>query len=835
MSTVLFAGVNPQTDYPGGGLSTKDKAPAIGHIWAFHSIRALTRLRPRMTTRYLGAPIARNEDRRLFTGCALFVNDVERPGMLHVAFLRSPHAHARLGTVDLSPVRARQGVVAAYAADDLGNYWKPGPLLVPPPPIEGTIFNQRTQVPLARGKVRYVGEPVAVVVAESRYIAEDALADIAVEYHPLPAVIDLERALAPDAARVHDDVAGNVAARVHQRKGDYDAARQAAALVLRRRFRYDRGCSAPIETRGVVADWDARAERLTVWDTTQAPVVVRNGLAAMLKLSERQVRVVAPFIGGGFGPKIMMFYPEEVLLPWLAIRLERPVKWIEDRAEHFLATTQERSQIHDAEIAVTGDGHILGIRDEFLHDSGAYDPYGLTVPLNTQCTLLGPYVVPAYDSRFTAVFTTPPIVPPYRGAGRQHGVFVIERLLDIAARELGLDRAEIRRRNFIAPDAFPYDNHIIYQDFAPLHYDSGDYDSVLDKALQAIGYRKFIAEEQPQLRAAGRRVGIGVVCYVEGTGIGPYEGARIQVQGSGRVLLATGIGTQGQGHFTSFAQIVADEIGVAVSDIDVVTGDTDQFHWGVGTFASRGAVVAGNAVYAAAKQVRAKILRTAAEHFECAEADLMLMDGKVAIKGVPQRDIALGALAALANPLRGAVQPGTEPGLEATAYFGPAKGATAAGAHAIIVDIDPAIMGLRILKYVVAHDCGTVINPLIVAGQVQGGVAQGIGNAFYERLVFDEQGQLINGTLVDYLLPTSTEVPMLEIFHHVTPSPHNELGVKGVGEAGAIPVGALFAQAIEDALELPARGIDILEIPLDPSHLWSLLDDPILGSGPGRC
>ena len=352
------------------------------------------------------------------------------------------------------------------------------------------------------------------------------------------------------------------------------------------------------------------------------------------------------------------------------------------------------------------------------------------MPLNSQCTLLGPDVVPAYDSRFTAVFTTLPIVSPYRGAGRQHGVFVIERLLDIAARELGLDRAEIRRRNFIAPDAFPYDNHIIYQDFAPRHYDSGDYDSVLDKALQAIGYRKFIAEEQPQLRAAGRRVGIGVVCYVEGTGIGPYEGAKIQVQSSGRVLLATGIGTQGQGHFTSFAQIVADEIGVAVSDIDVVTGDTDQFHWGVGTFASRGAVVAGNAVYAAAKQVRAKILRTAAEHFECAEADLMLMDGKVAIKGVPQRDIALGALVALANPLRGAVQPGTEPGLEATAYFGPAKGATAAGAHAIIVDIDPAIMGLRILKYVVAHDCGTVINPLIVAGQVQGGVAQGIGNAF---------------------------------------------------------------------------------------------------------
>ncbi len=775
-----------------------------------------------MTTRYFGAPIARNEDRRLLTGRALFVNDVERSGMLHVAFLRSPHAHARLGSVDLSRVRERSGVVAAYAADDLGSYWKPGPLLVPPPPIEGTIFNQRTQVPLARGKVRHVGEPVAVVIAESRYIAEDALADIIVEYQPLPAVTNIERAVAPESARVHDDIPGNVAARVHQKKGDYEGARQAAALVLRRRFRYDRGCSAPIETRGVVADWDPQAEHLTVWDTTQAPVVVRNGLAAMLGLSERQVRVVAPFIGGGFGPKIMMFYPEEVLLPWLAIRLGRPVKWIEDRAEHFLATTQERSQIHDAEIALAPDGRILGIRDEFLHDSGAYDPYGLTVPLNSQCNLLGPYVVPAYDSRFTAVFTTLPIVSPYRGAGRQHGVFVIERLLDIAARKLKLDRVEIRRRNFIAPDAFPYDNHIIYQDFAPLHYDSGDYGPVLDKALEAIGYRSFVAEDQPRLRAAGRRIGIGLVFYVEGTGIGPYEGARIQVQASGRVLLATGIGTQGQGHLTSLAQIVGDEIGVAVSDVDVVTGDTDQFHWGVGTFASRSAVVAGNATLAAAKRVRAKILQTAAEHFECNEADLLLEDGQVAIKGVPQRNIALGVLATLANPLRGAVQPGTEPGLEATAYFGPAKGATAAGAHAMIVEIDPATMKLRILKYVVVHDCGTVINPLIVAGQVQGGVAQGIGNAFYERLAYDAQGQLINGTLADYLLPTAAEVPEVEILHHVTPSPYNELGVKGVGEAGAIPVGALFAQAIEDALELPARGIDILEIPLDPSHLWEL-------------
>ena len=379
--------------------------------------------------------------------------------------------------------------------------------------------------------------------------------------------------------------------------------------VIRRRFRYEHGASVPIETRGIVARWDARANQLTVWDTTQAPVFIRNGLAAMLGLSERQVRVIAPFIGGGFGPKIMMFYPEEVLLPWAAMKLGRPVKWIEDRREHFFATTHERGQTHDAEIALRRDGHILGIKDEFLHDTGAYDPYGLTVPINSQCTLLGPYRVPSYDSTFTAVFTNKPMVTPYRGAGRQHGVFVIERLLDIAARELGIDRAEIRRRNFIPPDAFPYNNEIIYQDFAPLEYDSGNYAAVLDKALAAIGYERFVAEEQPRLRAEGRHVGIAVACYVEGTGIGPYEGAKVQVQASGKVSVATGIGTQGQGHFTSFAQVAADQVGADVRDIDVVTGDTDQFYWGAGTFASRGAVVAGNAVNEAAKVVREKILR----------------------------------------------------------------------------------------------------------------------------------------------------------------------------------------------------------------------------------
>jgi CO/xanthine dehydrogenase Mo-binding subunit len=472
-------------------------------------------------------------------------------------------------------------------------------------------------------------------------------------------------------------------------------------------------------------------------------------------------------------------------------------------------------------MALDGDGKILGIHDVYLHDTGAYDPYGLTVPINSQCTLLGPYDVPNYYSEFKAVFTSKPIVTPYRGAGRQHGVFVVERLLDFAARELGIDRTEIRRRNFLAPDDFPHNHEIIYQDFAPLVYDSGNYEPVLDKALEMVGYDEFVKETQPQLRAEGKHVGIGVVAYVEGTGIGPYEGARVQVQASGKVSVATGIGTQGQGHFTSFAQIVADQVGVDVRDVEVVTGDTDQFHWGAGTFASRGAVVAGNAVHAAAKDVRRRILEVASDHLEVAAEDLEIADGEVRVKGVPSSAILLGELALKANPMRGAVKPGTEPGLEATNYFGPERGATASGVHALILEIDPETMQIDIRKYIVVHDCGQVINPLILDGQVHGGVAQGLGNAYYEQLHFDGEGQLLNASFMDYLLPTALDVPRIETGHCETDSPLNPLGIKGAGEAGAIPAAPLFVQAVEDALAI--EGFEILEIPLSPSRLWELV------------
>ena len=778
---------------------------------------------------WVGARVPRNEDARLLTGRAQFVEDVEPPGTLHAGFVRSDLPAGRLRGLDVARARAHPGVHAVFTAADLGPLLRPGAVLVPPPPLEGLVFHARTALPLVRERIRHQGEALAMIVAESRYVAEDAASLVEADIEPRDPIVDLGRALNWDAPRIHEDLPSNLAARVRQSKGDYAAARARADLVIERRLSYDRGIGGAIENRSVVADWDARADRLQVWDTTQAPIPVRNVVAAALGLSESQVRFIAPFVGGGFGPKIM-FYAEEILVPWASMQLGRPVKWVEDRYENFFATTQERGQLHEAEIAVTREGRILGVRDIFIHDSGAYDPYGLTIPINTQCTLLGPYRVPNYESEFRVAFTNKPIVTPVRGAGRQHGVFVMERLLDLAARGLGLDPVEIRRRNVIGSDEFPYNHEIMYQDFAPLRYDSGSYEESLEEAARLVGYENAFPRERERRQADGRAIGVGVVNYVEGTGIGPYEGARITVEPSGTVRLATGVGTQGQGHFTAFAQIVADAIGVKPSDVRVVTGDTSDFHWGTGTFASRGAVVAGNAIHAAAQSVREKILRHAAEALEVDPDDLELVDGAARVKGAPDLSVDLGTLALAANPLRGAVEPGTEPGLEATSYFGPPYGTTANGTHALVVAVDPETAMVEILRYLVVHDCGTVINPTIVEGQIHGGVAAGIGNAFYEELVFDEFGGTTNASFMDYLLPTATDVPPIETAHLETPSTLNPLGTKGVGEGGAIPVAAAFAQAVEDALAEIAPGLEILDIPTSPGRLFELLRDLREGS-----
>ncbi len=777
-----------------------------------------------MTKKFIGKRIVRNEDPQLLTGQAQFVDDVEIPGMLHAAFLRSDYAHARLLSIDVSKARQRPGVIAVFTAEDMGDDWQPGPPLVSPPPTaKDVVFYSRRQVPLVKDKVRHAGEAIAVVIAESRYIAEDAVEDIAVDLEPLEAVVDLEKAMEAGSPLVHDDLESNLAAHLFQNKGDYEEAKGKADLVIKRRIVIERGAASAMENRGIVAHWEEKSQHLTIWDTTQAPIPIRNGTAARLGLSEHQVRVIAPFIGGGFGPKMMMFYAEELVIPWASKKLSRPIKWIEDRRENFYATTQERGQIHDVEIALSRDGHILGLKDVFLHDTGAYDPYGLTIPLNTQCHAMGGYDVKNFATEVSVVFTNKTLVTPVRGAGRPQGIFIIERLLDIASKELGIDPVEIRKRNLIPPDAFPYEHKIIDQAFAPLILDSGNYWPVMEKALEMIGYDKFVKDEQPRLRKEGKYVGIGFAPFIESTGVGPYEGARVTVEASGKISVATGIGTQGQGHFTSFAQIVAEQLGVEVEDVRIVTGDTAEFHWGTGTFASRGAVVAGNAIHAASTIVRKKILELASKVLETPVDELELDDGVVRVADIPHKFISLGELALLANPLRGAVEPGTEPGLEATAYFGPNYGATAFGTHAMILEVDPETMMIKIRRYVTVEDCGTVLNPLILEGQIHGGVSMGIGNAYYEQLHFDENGQLLNASFADYLIPSATEMPRIEVGHVETRSSLNELGTKGVGEAGTIPVPALFAQAIENALY--NQELEILEMPLSPNRLFELLSE----------
>ena len=773
-----------------------------------------------MTTRWFGAPVQRVEDDRLLRGHGRFTDDIGE-GALECCFVRSPYAHARIRSIDVSEARSALGVVAVYTAADLPFGGVDLPLLIPHP----NLTHGRTQRCLASEVVRYAGEAVAFVVAESRYAAEDAAELVQVEYDPLPVIITPEVAARAEHL-VHDDVAGNVAAEMLQEVGDLDAAMVTAPHRKRLRFRYERGAASPLEGRAVWAQWSAAEHKLTVYDSTQSPTSIRGGLAVLFGLPESNVEVIAPDVGGGFGPKIMLFYPDEVLVPYAAMQLGRPVKWTEDRQEHFTAVNQERGQVHEVEVGFDGDGRIVALSDDFIHDGGAYTPYGIILPIITAAQVPGPYRVPNYRVRFRDVYTNATPTSPYRGAGRPHACFVMERTLDAIASELGLDRVEVRRRNLIQPDEFPYAVGVAWQDGNRVVYDSGNYPELLDRALEMLGPRP-----------GGDHVGMGLAIYVEGTGVGPYEGAHVQVLVSGKVVAATGIPSQGQAHATVWAQVVADELGVDVKDVEITSGDTRRFPWGVGTFASRGAVTAGNAMHIAAGMVAAKAKQIAADHLEANPADLELVDGRVRVKGSPDRGMPLAAVAVLSNPVRYAFGGGTEaatqfaskprpgpplqggeqPGLEAIGYYSPPGSTWASGCHAAYVRVDPKTFRLEILKYVVVHDCGRVINPLVLQGQIEGGVAQGIGGAFYERLAYDEDGQLRNASFMEFLMPYATEIPSIEIDHIETPSPLNPLGVKGAGEAGVIPVGAVIGSAIEDAL-----GVPINEMPLSPLRLYEL-------------
>jgi aerobic carbon-monoxide dehydrogenase large subunit len=773
-----------------------------------------------VTTRWFGERVLRVEDERLLRGRGRYTDDLDE-GALHSCFVRSPLAHARITAIDVEAARRAPGVHAVYTAADLPFGDVDLPLLIPHP----ALTHGRTQRCLASEVVRYAGEAVAFVVAEDRYLAEDAAELVEVSYEPLPVVITPEAAAAAEHL-VHDDVPGNVAAELTQERGDVEAALTRAERRLDLDLRFERGAAAPMEARAVWARWDEAERRLLVYDSTQSPTSIRGGLAVLFGLPETSVEVIAPDVGGGFGPKIMLFYPDELLVPLAAMRLGRPVKWTEDRAEHFTAVNHERAQAHRVRAAFGADGVVDALDVDFLNDAGAYTPYGIILPLITAAQTTGPYRVPHYRTRFRDVYTNATPTSPYRGAGRPHGCFVMERVLDAVARELGLDRAEVRRRNFIQPDQFPWDTGIAWQDGSVAAYDSGNYPALLEECLRRLGPRPD-----------GDGVGMGLGVYVEGTGVGPYEGAHVQVLVSGRVVAATGIPSQGQGHATVLAQVVADELGVDVADVDVRSGDTRRFQWGVGTFASRGAVTAGNAMRAAARRVADKARRIASEHLEVAPEDLELSGGHVRVRGAPDRAMPLAAAAILSNPLRYAFGGGAEmatqfqgrprpgpplaegeqPGLEADGYFSPPASTWASGCHAAYVRVDPRTRRLSILRYVVVHDCGRVINPLVLEGQIEGGVAQGVGGAFYERLAYGDDGQLRNASFMEFLVPYATEVPELEIGHLETPSPLNPLGVKGAGEAGVIPVGAVIASAVEDATGLPIR-----EMPLSPQRLFEI-------------
>jgi len=764
-----------------------------------------------------GSSVKRKEDPRLVSGLGLYVGDVQLPRTLHGAVVRSQFAHALIRSIHKSEALKTPGVRAVFTWEDLGPLNGPLPPSVSPLP-EYPVAHQRTHFALAPSRVRYVGEPIAFVVADDMYTARDAAELLEVEYEPLPQVVDVEKATLPGSALVHDDVLRNIAAHKVVRVGEIEQAFASADLIVKERFVLNRGAGHSIETRGVVAHFEQRTCQLTVWDSTQAPIPLRNGLATLFNLPESRVRVVAPDVGGGFGPKIMLFYPEEILVTFAAIKLGLPVKWVEDRREYSVAASQERTQVHQVQAAFSRDGRILGFRDTFLVDTGAYTPYGMMVPIITGVTLPGPYKIPAIELDMTSVYTNKTIVSPVRGAGRPTAVYVMERTMDIAAQRLGLDRAEIRRRNLIQPNEFPYDTGLIYQDGGPVRYDSGNYPLLLQTLKERLGYETWVSRQEA-FRREGRYLGVGIALYVEGSGVGPYEMARVRVEPSGRISVATGVGTQGQGQRTTLAQITADLLGVGVEDVDVEVGDTAEMSWGIGTFASRSATVAGNAVYLAASEVRRKTAEIAAQKLECNPVDLEFGNGRVYVRGADDKSLSLGELASAAQPLRGLIE--KEPGLEAIRYFSPRQSVFSSGAHGAVAEVDAETGAVMIHRYVIVHDCGRVINPMIVEGQILGGLSNGIGSALYEEILHDDNGQPINPTFMDYLIPSSLEMPSsVEVYHLETPSPFNPLGVKGVGEAGVIPVAAVIASAVEDAL---GGKVKIRESPLKPATLKAVM------------
>lgn len=775
----------------------------------------------------VGAQVRRVEDPRMLLGKSRYVDDIHLPGTLALAFVRSPYAHARIKQVDVSAAKSHPGVQAVLTGADVAGVIKP--LRVEYDPAKAPTHKSCDWPVLAQGKVRFIGEAVAAVVASDRYVAEDAAALVEVEYEPIDVVWDMEKALEPGSPLVHEEWGDNVMQSLEAEIGEVAKAFQEADCVVAERFTTGRHMALPMETRGCLASFAAATDSLTVWSSTQIPHALRSYLALILNFPEHHIRVVAPDVGGGFGLKAHVF-PEEVIAAFLARRLGRPVKWIEDRRENLSASLHAKHQVAQAELALKKDGTVLGLKGRFISDVGAYSeyPWGSAFEAgHAASSMPGPYKIPAFRFETLSVATNKATIGVYRGVGLPIGVLVMERLIDLGAQKLGLDPAELRLRNMIRKDEHPYTTII------GAKIESGSHQECLQMALEMLGYQDFRAQQQ-KCREEGRYIGVGLGCYVEGTApssrafqamglaLGGYESATVRVDVAGKVTVLVGTHSHGQSHETTLAQVAADELGVFLADVKVIEGDTTAVPYGWGTWGSRSAVTGGGAIIMASRKLREKILRVASRLSEVPADDLELAEGVVRRK---KDGATLAPLKEMAHRIvfaPGGLPAGEEPGLEATAHYEPPPSTHTNATHLATVEVDIETGQVKILRYVVVEDCGTIINPLVVDGQIQGGVAQGIGTALYEQVIYDENGQLLTGTLMDYLPPTAADVPRVEIGHIESPSPHTLGGIKGMGEGGAIAPPAAIANAVADALA--PFGVRVKEVPLTPERVLKLID-----------
>jgi carbon-monoxide dehydrogenase large subunit len=774
---------------------------------------------------WIGQPVRRVEDRRLLTGQGRFVADLHQPGTLEALFVRSPHAHARILHIDATAARETPQVAAVITAAETAERTAPicvaGEVHTPERLLRALQPLDRVHPTplLPTDRVTYVGQPVAMIVADTAAAAAEAAERLVIDYAPLPAVVDPIDALAETAPLVEPAWGSNLALSVATTKGDPDAVFAAAPVVVEETFHAHRYVAAPLETRGLQAAVDPVTGALTVWASTQTAHVLQALLAVSLKLPADRIRVIACDVGGGFGQKGVQSV-EEMLVAFAALDLSRSVRWLEQRSENFVAAPHAREQVHRIALAATADGRILAVRDDALMNCGAYNYLGLVVPYNSLSHLLGPYDIAHAAIRVRGVLTHTTCTTPYRGAGRPEAVFAMERIIDRLARRLGMEPAELRARNLVPKDAMPYDTGLLYRDGFPQVYDSGDFPELLRRARDLVQI-DLVRSAQANGAPDGRLRGVGFALYVEGTGMGPFEGARVRVLPSGRVQVASGACSSGQGHATVLAQIAADALGVPFDRVDVLRGDTDAVPFGIGTIASRSTVTAGNAVHQAAVQLHERILALAGDMLEAAPADLELVDGAVRIKGVPGKVLPLADIAREAGAAvlrRGRRGDGL---LAETAYFRSPTVTYSSAANAAVVAVDPATGHVTVERYVVVHDCGRVVNPLLAEAQIAGGVMQGLGGALTEAMVYDTHGQPLSGSLMDYALPIATDAPALLLDHIESASTRNPLGVKGLGEGGAIGPPAAIANAVEDALH--GRGVVVRSGPLTPARVFALL------------